>query len=62
MRFISSHIMKLVIYGLGRGHTHTRIHTHTHTHTHTNMHTDDPHRINFKKLGARWPAAGAHLV
>ena len=26
--------------------------TQTHTHTHTNMHSDDPHRINFKKLGA----------
>ena len=41
------HIMPLVINSLGRGHTHTS----THTHTHTNMHTNDPHRINFKKPG-----------
>ena len=40
-------------------HTHTHTRTHTHTHTQTNMHTNDPHRINFKKLGARWPVAGA---
>ena len=38
--------MPLVINSLGHGHTHT------HAHTHTNMHTDDLHRINFKKSGA----------
>ena len=32
------------------------------THTHTNTHTNDPHRINFKKPGVRRPAAGARLV
>ena len=42
MRFISHHIMPLVINSFGHGHTHT----------HTNMHIDDPHRINFKKPGA----------
>ena len=47
--FISRHITPLVINSLGHGHTHT----------HTNMHTDDPHRINFKKPGVRGPAAGA---
>ena len=30
--------------------------------THTNTHTDDLHRINFKKLGARRPAVGMRLV
>ena len=37
MRSISHHITPLVINSLGCGHTHT--------------HTDDPHRINFKKPG-----------
>ena len=44
--------MPLVIYSLGRGHTRT----------HMNMHTDDPHRINFKKPGARRPAASAPVL
>ena len=39
MRDISYHIMPLVINSLGRGHTHT--------------HTDNPHRVNFKKQGVR---------
>ena len=47
MRSISCRIMPLVINSLGRGHTHT------------NMHTDDPHRINFKKPGAL--ACGRHV-
>ena len=36
--------MPLVVNSLRGGHTHTRKQTHTHT--------DDPHRINFKKPGA----------
>ena len=36
--------MPLVINSLGGRHTHTQ--------THTCTHTDDPHRINFKKPGA----------
>ena len=42
--------MPLVINSLGR--------THTHTHTYTRMHTDNPHKINFKKPGA--PTCGRH--
>ena len=38
--------MPLVINSLGQGHTHA------------STHTDDPHRINFKKPGARHPQAG----
>ena len=53
MRFISHHVMPLVITSLGSRNTHT------HTHTHTNSHTNDLHRINFKKPGRCWPAAGA---
>ena len=58
MRFISSHITPLVIYNLG---------VDAHTHAHTKMHTDNPHRNNFKKPGAcqlrRMPAlVGMHLV
>ena len=59
MRFMSCHIMPLVINSLGCIHTHTHTHTHVHTyththarahiHTHTTTHTDNPHRINFKK-------------
>ena len=52
--------MSLVINSLGCRRTHT--HTHTHMHTHTNTHTDDPHRINFMKPGARRPMASARLV
>ena len=48
------YITPLVINNLGRGHTHTG----THTHTQMNTHTDDPHRINFKKPGARRLQAG----
>ena len=44
------YIMPLVINSLGGGHTHT----------HANTHTNDPHRINFKKPGT--PAVGARLV
>ena len=54
-RFYQSHgvhITPLVINSLGHGHTHT----YTHTRTHTN---NDPHRINFKKLGTHQPLAGA---
>ena len=58
MRSISHHIIPLVINSLGHGHTHTHTHTHTHKHTHTNMHTDDLHRINFKKPGEHWPQGG----
>ena len=43
MRSISRHIMPLVINSLGGGHIRT--------YTHINMHTDDLHRINFKKPG-----------
>ena len=32
------------------------------THKHAHTHTDDPHSINFKKPGMRWPAAGVRLV
>ena len=46
METISRHIMPLVINSLGAD-THKQIHTHTHT--------DDPHRINFKKPGACRP-------
>ena len=42
--------MPLVINSLGAD-------THTHANTHSHTHTDDPHRINFKKPGARRPAA-----
>ena len=56
MESISRHITPIVINSLGGGHTHTHANTHTHTHT------DNPHRINFKKPGARRPAAGARLV
>ena len=52
MRSISCHIMPLVINSLGGGHTHTN--THTHTHAYRRL-----HRNNFKKPGARRPAAGA---
>ena len=38
MEFISHHITPLVIYSLGAD-------------THTSIHTDDLHRINFKKTG-----------
>ena len=48
MESISRHITPLVINSLGGGHTHT--------------HTDNPHRINFKKPGARRPQASARLV
>ena len=54
MGSISSHITPLVINSLGGGDTYT--------HIYANTHTDDPHRINFKKPGAGWPVAGAHLV
>ena len=54
MKSISRHIMPLVMNSLGSGHTHTRKHTLTHT--------DNPHRIDFKKAGARRPQAGTHLV
>ena len=54
-----SHITPLVIHSLGGGHTH--INTHTHTHTHINIRTFAD-RSNYKKLGARRPQAGAHLV
>ena len=50
MGFISHHITPLVINSLGR--------RYTHTHTHTRMHTDNPHRIYFKKQGTRRPQAG----
>ena len=43
MRSISCHITTLVINSLKHGHTHIRIHT--------NTHTNNPHKINFKKLG-----------
>ena len=46
------HIMPLVINSLGGGDTHANTHTHT----------DDPHRINFKKPGAHWPLAGTRLI
>ena len=48
MGSISHHITPLVINNLGGGDTHT--------------HTDNPHRINFKKPGVRWPQASVHLV
>ena len=54
MESISHHITLLVINSLGGGHTHT--------HTNTDTHTDDPHRMNFKKPGMSRPVAGAHLV
>ena len=48
---ISCHITPLVINSFGVDtHTHTNTHTHTHS-THTRTHTDDLHKINFKKLG-----------
>ena len=54
MEFISHHITLLVIYSLGDRDTHT------HTHTHTNMHSDDPHRINFIKTRCM-PAFGWYM-
>ena len=48
MGSISHHITPVVINGLGRGHTHT--------------HTDNPHRINFKKLGVRQPMPGLKMM
>ena len=64
MESISYHITPLVNNSLGGGHTYTHTHTHAHTHTHmhANTYTDDPHKFNFKKPGARRPQAGAHLV
>ena len=50
MESISHHITPLIINNLGAD-------THTNTHIHT--HTDDPHRINFKKPGV---VAGTRLV
>ena len=53
MGFISLHITPLVINSLGRGHTHTY------------THTEDPHRINFKKPGALvagWRMLGLKIV
>ena len=52
MESISHHITLLVINSLGGGHTHT----------HANTHTDDPHRFNFKKPGARWPAVPGLII
>ena len=52
MGSISRHITPLVINSLGGGHTHTHANTQIHTHT------DDPHRINFKKPGTHRPMAG----
>ena len=43
IRSISCHIKPLVINCLGHGNTHT----------HACMHTNNPHRIDFKKPGAR---------
>ena len=48
MGFISHHITSLVIYSLGGGYI-------------INTHTDDPHRINFKKPGMCWPQIEGHL-
>ena len=48
MGFISRHITPLVINSLVGRHTHANTHTHT----------DDPHRINFKKPGVCQPVAG----
>ena len=50
MGFISRHIMPLVINSLG----------HRHTDTDASTHTDNPHRINFKKPGECRPQAGIH--
>ena len=60
MGSISHHNTSLVINSLNGGDKHT--HTHTHTYTNIHTHTDDPRRINLKKLGVHRPQAGAHLV
>ena len=50
--------MPLVIKSPRHGHTHMHARTHACAHTHT----DNLHRINFKKLGMHRPAVGAHMV
>ena len=51
MESISHHITPLVINSLR-----------VDTHTDANTHTDDLHRINFKKPGMHQLVAGLHLV
>ena len=63
MESISYHITPIVINSLGAdtyecAHAHTRMYIHTDTYT--KILTSQTK--NFKKLGAHWPLAGAHLV